>query len=325
VTVVKWHLLYPLLPTDLRKAYFSYYSEIYKYFGQRLRIHKHPYPVAHNISQFLPKGFHPDDGICLIAGKERYPELIAERMTQGIRTALVAYEGETLDTLYNAYPSTDRIRIKVGKLGKMLKTIRSYDVKWALMAGQITPGRLFKGLHPDLKAITLLAKLKEKNAETIFTAISDEISKVGVELIDARAFLDDQMASEGPMTPIKDRVRPQFIEHGIEIAKEIARLDIGQGVVIRKGTVVAVEAFEGTDRMLERAGSFDTNQLVFIKTVKPKQDYRFDVPVFGLRTLEVMKRSGISHAYLEAGKTIILEKESVLTQACDWGIQLVGY
>jgi UDP-2,3-diacylglucosamine hydrolase len=282
--------------------------------------------VSESLSKFLPKGFQPEDGICLIAGKELYPELIAQRMRSlGVRTSLVAYEGETRDSLYESYPDKERIRIKVGKLGKMLKTLKSYNVKWALMAGQITPGRLFKGLHPDFKAVTLLAKLKEKNAETIFSAISDEISKIGIELLDARAFLDDQMACIGPMTPIKNKVRPEFIEHGIEIAKEIARLNIGQGAVIRKGTVVAVEAFEGTDRMLKRAGSFQTNQLVFIKTVKPGQDYRFDVPVFGMRTLEVMKEAGINHAYLEANKTIILEKEKVIKTATDWGIQIVGY
>ena len=278
------------------------------------------------LSQFLPKGFQPEDGICLIAGKELYPELIAQRMRSlGVRTSLVAYEGETRDSLYDSYPDEERVRIKVGKLGKMLKTMKSYNVKWALMAGQITPGRLFKGLHPDLKAVALLAKLKEKNADTIFTAISNEISNIGIELLDARAFLDDQMASHGPMTAIRNKVRPEFIEHGIEIAKEIARLDIGQGVVIRKGTVVAVEAFEGTDRMLKRAGSFQTNQLIFIKTVKLGQDYRFDVPVFGMRTLEVMQEVGIKHAYLEANKTIILEKEQVLKSASKWGIQIVGY
>jgi DUF1009 family protein len=282
--------------------------------------------VSDALSQFLPKGFQPEDGICLIAGKELYPELIAQRMRSlGVRTSLVAYEGETRDSLYDSYPDEERVRIKVGKLGKMLKTMKSYNVKWALMAGQITPGRLFKGLHPDLKAVALLAKLKEKNADTIFTAISNEISNIGIELLDARAFLDDQMASHGPMTAIRNKVRPEFIEHGIEIAKEIARLDIGQGVVIRKGTVVAVEAFEGTDRMLKRAGSFQTNQLIFIKTVKLGQDYRFDVPVFGMRTLEVMQEVGIKHAYLEANKTIILEKEQVLKSASKWGIQIVGY
>ena len=282
--------------------------------------------MAHSLSQFLPDGFQPNDGICLIAGKELYPELVANRMRDAeVRSKIIAYEGETRESLFDSFSEDDRIRIKVGKLGKMLKALKNFDVKWALMAGQITPGRLFKDLYPDLRAITLLAKLKQKNAETIFGAISDEISKVGIELIDARAFLDNQMADHGPMSEGKDKVRPEFIEHGIEIAKEVARLDIGQGVVIRKGTVVAVEAFEGTDRMLRRAGSFQTNQLVFIKTVKPGQDYRFDVPVFGMKTLEVMKESGIMHAYLEANNIIILEKEKVLKQASQWGIQLVGY
>ena len=285
-----------------------------------------PLYMAHSLSQYLPDNFQPEDGICLIAGKELYPELVATRMREAeVRSKIIAYEGETRDSLYESFSEEDRIRIKVGKLGKMLKALKSYNVKWALMAGQITPGRLFKDLYPDLRAVTLLAKLKQKNAETIFGAISEEISKIGVELIDARAFLDNQMADKGPMSKGKDKVRPEFIEHGIEIAKEVARLDIGQGVVIRKGTVVAVEAFEGTDRMLRRAGSFQTNQLVFVKTVKPDQDYRFDVPVFGMKTLEVMKESGIQNAYLEANNIIILEKEKVLKQASHWGIQLVGY
>ena len=282
--------------------------------------------MAHSLSTFLPDDFEPNDGICLIAGKELYPELIAHRMREKkVRSRIIAYEGETRDRLYDTFAENHRIRLKVGKLGKMLKSLKSFDVKWALMAGQITPGRLFKDMYPDLKAITLLAKLKNRNAATVFGSISDEISKLGVELIDARAFLDDQMATLGPMTPIKEKVRPEFIEQGITIAKEIARLDIGQGVVVRKGTVVAVEAFEGTDRMLRRAGSFQTNQLLFVKTVKPEQDYRFDVPVFGMRTLEVMKETGILHAFLEANNTIILEKEEVLKQATAWNIELTGY
>ncbi|MCB1123354.1 MAG: UDP-2,3-diacylglucosamine diphosphatase LpxI, partial [Verrucomicrobiae bacterium] len=121
------------------------------------------------------------------------------------------------------------------------------------------------------------------------------------------------------------KIRPQHIDHGIKIAKEIARLDVGQGVVVRKGTVIAVEAFEGTNRMLRRAGSFEADQMIFLKTVKPGQDYRFDVPVFGMRTLEVMKESGINHAYLEANNIIILEKDKVLKQAIEWGIEMMGY
>ncbi|MCB1122890.1 MAG: hypothetical protein KJT03_15150, partial [Verrucomicrobiae bacterium] len=132
--------------------------------------------MAHPISQYLPDGYQPDDGICLIAGKELYPELIAHRMrAAGVRNSIVAYEGETRDSLYEFYQEKDRVRIKVGKLGKLLKSLKHFKVRWALMAGQITPGRLFKDLYPDLKAVTLLARLKEKNAETIFTAISEEI------------------------------------------------------------------------------------------------------------------------------------------------------
>ena len=133
--------------------------------------------MAHSLSQYLPDNYQPEDGICLIAGKELYPELIADRMRNlGVRNKIIAYKGETRDSLYAAFPEEDRTRIKVGKLGKMLKTLKSYNVKWALMAGQITPGRLFKDLYPDLKAVALLAKLKQKNAETIFGAISEEIS-----------------------------------------------------------------------------------------------------------------------------------------------------
>lgn len=282
--------------------------------------------MSHPLSRFLPQNFRSDDGIALIAGKELYPEMVARRMLDaGVRVGLIAFEGETSESLFKIFPEADRIRLKVGKMGKLLKALRNFRVKWAMMAGQITPGRLFKDLHPDLKAVTLLAKLREKNAETIFGAVSEEIDKLGIRLIDARGFLDDQMAEEGPMTGIRKRVRKDFIRHGIEVAKEIARLDIGQGVVIRKGVVVAVEAFEGTDRMLRRAGSFDTDQLVFIKAVKPGQDFRFDVPVFGMRTLEVMKEAGIRHGYLEANKTIILEKENVLRRAQAWRIQLSGF
>lgn len=282
--------------------------------------------MSHALSKFLPESFNPQDGIGLIAGKALYPQMVAQRMqAAGVKVKLIAYEGETLESLYNSFPEEDRIRIKVGKLGKLLKSLKKFGVKHALMAGQITPGRLFKDLFPDLKAVAMLAGLKEKNAETIFGAISADIEKLGIQMLDARVFLDDQLADIGEMTPRKEKITPKYVEHGIEIAKEIARLDVGQGVVIRKGTIVAVEAFEGTDRMLERAGTFGTTHMVFIKTVKPVQDYRFDVPVFGMKTLETMKAAGINNVWLESGNTIMLEKDSVLKQAKAWGIHISGY
>ena len=158
------------------------------------------------------------------------------------------------------------------------------------MAGQVTPGKLFKGLHPDLKAIRMLAGLDRKNAETIFGAIGDEIEKVGVHLLDARVFMDEDMAEEGIMVKGKERIETQHFSHGIEIARENARLDVGQGVVVSRGTVLAVEAFEGTNAMLDRAGTLEPKIALFVKLGKPKQDTRFDVPVFGLKPFKRCKR-----------------------------------
>jgi DUF1009 family protein len=177
---------------------------------------------------------------------------------------------------------------------------------------------------PDLTAASSLFSLKRRNAETIFGAIAHEIEKIGVTLLDARAFIDDQLATAGAMSG-KLGIDEEYVQHGITIAREIARLDIGQGCVVRKGTVLAVEAFEGTDDMLRRAGTFKTDETLFVKTVKTRQDFRFDVPVFGLRTLETMHTAGLSAAALEAGKVIVLDKPAVLKQAKAWGITLHGF
>jgi DUF1009 family protein len=206
----------------------------------------------------------------------------------------------------------------------MLDTLKAFGAGYALMAGQVKPKKLFHGLTPDLKAAAILFKLKRRNAETIFGAIADEIEKLGVTLLDARAFIDDQLASAGAMTG-KLGTDDEYLQHGIHIAREIARLDIGQGCVVRKGTVLAVEAFEGTDDMLRRAGTFKTDETLFVKTVKTKQDFRFDVPVFGLRTLETMNAVGLKAAALEAGKVIVLDKPAVLKQARAWDIALHGF
>ena len=192
------------------------------------------------------------------------------------------------------------------------------------MAGQVTPGKLFKGLHPDLKAIRMLAGLDRRNAETIFGAIGDEIEQAGVHLLDARVFMDEDLAEEGVMVKGKEKVETEHLAHGIEIARENARLDVGQGVVVSRGTVLAVEAFEGTNAMIERAGTFGAKNCLFVKLGKPKQDTRFDVPVFGLKTLQVMKNSGILSAVLQSNHVLILNKEKVLQEAKDKKITLIG-
>jgi len=207
----------------------------------------------------------------------------------------------------------------------MLDALRDFGAGYALMAGQITPRRLFKGLHPDLKATRILLSLKRRNAETIFGAIAREIEALDITLLDARAFLDEQLATAGCMTGRKFPIETEYLEHGVQIARECARLDIGQGCVVRKGTVLAVEAFEGTDEMLRRAGGFKTDDALFVKTVKARQDWRFDVPCFGLRTLETMREAHLRAAALETGKVIMLEKPTVIEQARAWGISLLGF
>src|SRR5690606_16362435 len=210
------------------------------------------------------------------------------------------------------------------QIGAMLKALKKFDAGYAYMAGQVAPRRLFSGLHPDLKALAILASLKRHNAETIFGAIAAEIEKIGVTLLDARSFIDAHLASSGPMTKRKLPVETDYLEHGLHIARECARLDIGQGCVVRKGTVLAVEAYEGTDEMIRRAGTLKTDQCLYVKTVKARQDYRFDVPCFGLKTLESLDTANIRAAALEAGRVILIDKPAVLARADQLGIALHG-
>ncbi len=278
------------------------------------------------LSQYLPENFDSSKPLGLVAGRGVYPMLIANAArAAGVQVRLLAFDDETMDELWDSFPDEQRARFNVGQMGKWLKALKTFGCGTCIMAGQVRPKKLFKGLKPDLKAATMLLKLKRKNAETIFGAIAQEIEAVGVLQLDARAFLDDQMATEGFMTKRFEKIEGTYIEHGTEIASEMARLDVGQGVVVRKGTVLAVEAFEGTDPMLKRAGTFKTDQLIFVKTVKHAQDYRFDVPCFGIRTLEVMQEAGVKTAILKAGSVIIIEKEKVLKAAIKAKIQLIGF
>lgn len=276
-------------------------------------------------SAYLPAPFDAKRPIALLAGRGDYPSLTAAAIRRaGVPLRLIAMDDETEPGLIASFPAAERITLNVGQIGKMLEALKNFGAGYALMAGQVKPKKLFHGLTPDLKAAAILFSLKRRNAETIFGAIATEIEKLGVTLLDARAFLDDHLATPGAMTG-KLTLDAEYVQHGIQIAREIARLDIGQGCVVRKGTVLAVEAFEGTDDMLRRAGTFKTDETLFVKTVKPRQDFRFDVPVFGPRTLATMHDAGLTAAALEAGKVIILDKPAVLQQAKSWGITLHGY
>ena len=278
------------------------------------------------VSAFLPPGFDATRPVALIAGQGLYPRLMAEAIRRaGVPLRLVAFEEETPAELVASVEENNRRLLKVGQLGHMLRALRDFGAGYAVMAGQITPRRLFSGLHPDLKAATLLLSLRRRNAETIFGAIAREIEELGVGLLDARAFLDPHLATAGGMTGGRFPVENDHVNHGVQIARECARLDIGQGCVVREGTVLAVEAFEGTDEMIRRAGTFRTKGALFVKTVKPGQDWRFDVPCFGLRTLETMREAGIAAAALEAGRVLMLDKPAVLKQAKAWDIDLLGF
>ena len=278
------------------------------------------------LSAYLPARFDPARPVALIAGQGLYPILVAQAVRRaGVPLKLIAFDKETRPELVASFAEADRRTLRVGQLGHMLRTLEQFGAGYAYMAGQIAPRRLFKGLHPDLKTTRLLLSLKRRNATTIFGAIAAEIERLGITLLDARSFLDDHLASPGVMTGGRFPIDGEYLDHGIHIAREAARLDIGQGVVVRKGTVLAVEAFEGTDEMLRRAGAFQTDQMLFVKTVKTSQDYRFDVPVFGQRTLEAMREARIAAAALEAGKVIILDRPAVVAQAGVWGIHLLGF
>jgi DUF1009 family protein len=278
------------------------------------------------MSRFLPENFDSSKPLTLIAGKGAYPILLAERArSAGVSIRLIELGGETSEELINSFPDHERSAVKVGQIGKLLKELKKFNSGYAVMAGQVTPGKLFRGLHPDLKAIRMLARLDRKNAETIFGAIGDEIEKAGVHLLDARVFMDQDLAEQGLLIKGKEKIEPDHLAHGIEIARENARLDVGQGVVVSQGTVLAVEAFEGTNAMLERAGKFGAKNCLFVKLGKPSQDTRFDVPVFGSKTLQAMRDGGVRNAALEIGSVLVLNKPESIIEAKTLGIGMTGF
>jgi UDP-2,3-diacylglucosamine hydrolase len=278
------------------------------------------------LSAYLPPTYDPTRPLALIAGQGIYPSLVARAVrAAGIPVVLIAFEDETSPELVASFAEAERHSIHVGQVGKTLRILEKSGAAYAMMAGQVTPRRLFDGLKPDLKAAQILLSLKRRNAETIFGAVAKEIEAIGVHLLDARAFLDDQLATPGSMTGGKFPIEKDYLDHGIHVAKECARLDIGQGCVVRKGTVLAVEAFEGTDEMLRRAGGLKAGETLFVKTVKGRQDFRFDVPCFGMRTLETMRDAGLHAAALESGGVLLLDKEAVLEKARSWKISLMGF
>ena len=165
------------------------------------------------LSAFLPADFDPRRPVALIAGRGRYPELVAEGiLAAGVPLRLIAMDEETAPEFQARFAEADRALIKVGQIGAMLKALKRFDAGYALMAGQVAPRRLFSGLHPDLKALAILATLKRRNAETIFGAIAKEIEGIGVKLLDARSFIDAHLASPGAMTRKKLSIDRDYVD-----------------------------------------------------------------------------------------------------------------
>jgi len=180
------------------------------------------------------------------------------------------------------------------------------------MAGQIAPKNLFD-LRPDWKALLVLAKLKQRNAESIFAAIADELTKVNVDLLPATTFLEDSLAPAGLIAgPKLTRREKEDVAYGWKIAREIACLDIGQTVIVKSGTILAVEAFEGTNDAIKRGGALARKGAVMVKVAKPNQDMRFDVPVIGVETINVAAEATLRVVAVEAHKTLLLERDTIV-------------
>ncbi len=253
----------------------------------------------------------PTDIIGIIAGNGIYPEtFIAHARKAGVKKlAACAFENETRQDIASKVNAIEWVR--VGQLSKMIKFFKREGVQQCVMVGQIAPKNLFD-LRPDIRTLLMLARLKQRNAETLFGAIGDELKKDGIELLPATTFLDELMPKPGHVAgPSLKRRRWEDVDYGFHIAKESSRLDIGQTVVVKNGTVLAVEAFEGTNECVKRGGALGKGGATMVKVSKPDQDMRFDVPVVGPETINNAAASGVDVIAVEAGKTIVLARDEV--------------
>jgi DUF1009 family protein len=253
----------------------------------------------------------------IIAGSRSLPLMFARQARRmGIkRLVAVAFEGETDPQLA---PLVDEVTwVKVGQLSRMISALSKAGVRHCVMLGQIAPKNLFD-VRPDLRAMGLLLRLKQKNAHSIFGAIANELKKDGIEIIEATPWLEPLMPGEDfHLGASINSEQKSDIQFGFGIAKEISRLEIGQLVVVRNGTVLAVEGFEGTDKCLARGGELAGKDggAVAVKVAKASHDMRFDVPCIGLKTIETCVAARISVLALEAGKALVLEQDEVAALA----------
>jgi hypothetical protein len=264
------------------------------------------------------------ENIGLIAGKGQFPLLFAQAAkNQGFQVIAVAHRGETdpgLEVLVH------RLHwVYVGQLGKIIRIFKKEGVSRAVLAGGISRGRLFREFRPDFRALSLIRRVGGGQDDRLLRGVADELEQEGIQIAPSTLFLDELLASPGQLSrraPTPEELRD--IDFGYEVAQEIGRLDIGQCVVVRRGVVVALEAIEGTDETIRRGGRLAGPGAVVVKVSKPRQDLRFDVPAVGPETIRTMVEVKAAVLAVDAGKSLIFNREEMLAAANHAGIALWG-
>jgi DUF1009 family protein len=253
----------------------------------------------------------------LIAGNGRFPLLALEgARREGIELAVAAIKEETDPAIENIASTVEWI--SVGHLGKLIKFFKREGVTRAIMAGQVKHVQIFKlNALPDLRMARMLARLKRRNTDALIGAIADELESEGITLIDSTTFLQPLLAREGVLTGrAPNRREIADIEYGLHVATELARLDLGQTIVVKSEAVVALEAMEGTDATIRRASELVRGRpLTVVKVAKPDQDMRFDVPVIGLNTIETLRACNVTAMSITADKTLIFDRDETISAA----------
>ena len=265
----------------------------------------------------------------LIAGNGRFPFLALEAMKRlGHTVTVVAIREETSPALAAAAASDPPAAfhwVSLGELGRCIATLKAAGVTRALMAGQVQHRRLFTGVMPDRVLLGVLRRLATRNTDALISGVADVLREHGIELVDSTAFLEPLLARPGCLTarePTDDERAD--LDFGYRMADAVAALDIGQTVAVKERAVVAIEAMEGTDAVIARAGRLAGPGVSVIKVAKPNQDMRFDVPVVGLPTVDALRSAGARVLSIDAGRTLVLDGERLLEAAEEAGITVVG-
>ena len=262
--------------------------------------------------------------IGLIAGGGQFPLLIAEAAKkQGMRVIAVAHQGETETSLSEKVD--DIIWVKLGQLGRLIQGFKRRGVTKTLMAGTITKKRMFENVRPDFRSIQIMTRLAVFHDDDILSAVAAELAGEGIDIVSSTIYLPGLLAPQGCLTRKKPSKRQkEDIRFGWRVAKELGRLDIGQCVVVRRRTILALEAIEGTDETIRRGGTLAREKAVVVKVSKPHQDLRFDVPSVGPETIRVMSEVKASLLAVEAGKTLLFDKGEMIALANETGMTIVS-